>query len=193
MLNDIFGTVDDTYPLVLKGLNIHPPYQAFRHTLYGPQSMGGSGLIEDHHKLLDSWVALLGITRDKVCLVYALMTNTELNIGAVLKSAMRKARVHRGKRYAFGGLITHFCRSVVDITKRNGHDNEFGSTLIIAESHQCDEMIMDHMYGIEMLRYMNGCWDLTTEPLREVDNRYPLNALEKAILDIGPKNFELMD
>uniref|UniRef100_M1DNW2 Putative plant transposon protein domain-containing protein n=1 Tax=Solanum tuberosum TaxID=4113 RepID=M1DNW2_SOLTU len=36
------------------------------------------------------------ITRDRVCLVYALMTGTELNIGAILKSAMRKARVHKG-------------------------------------------------------------------------------------------------
>ncbi|KAG5605049.1 hypothetical protein H5410_026541 [Solanum commersonii] len=46
------------------------------------------------------------ITCDKVCLVYALMTGTKLNIGAIVKSTMQKAQVHTGHMYAFGGLIT---------------------------------------------------------------------------------------
>jgi len=50
------------------------------------------------------------VTRDRVCLVYALMKEVPIYIGAVLKLAMKKARVHRGRRYAFGGLITNFCR-----------------------------------------------------------------------------------
>ncbi|KAK4706776.1 hypothetical protein R3W88_033685 [Solanum pinnatisectum] len=36
------------------------------------------------------------VTRDRVCLVYALMKDLPINVGTVLKSAMRKARVHRG-------------------------------------------------------------------------------------------------
>ena len=36
------------------------------------------------------------ITRDRVCLVYALMTNSKLNIGAIIKSTMQKFRVHKG-------------------------------------------------------------------------------------------------
>ncbi|KAK4731410.1 hypothetical protein R3W88_024398 [Solanum pinnatisectum] len=31
------------------------------------------------------------ITRDRVCLVYALMTGMEINIGAIIKSSIRKA------------------------------------------------------------------------------------------------------
>lgn len=41
------------------------------------------------------------ITREHVCLEYALMMNTDINIGAIIKLAMRKARVNKGHRYAF--------------------------------------------------------------------------------------------
>uniref|UniRef100_M1DJS0 Putative plant transposon protein domain-containing protein n=1 Tax=Solanum tuberosum TaxID=4113 RepID=M1DJS0_SOLTU len=102
------------------------------------------------------------ITRDRACLVYALMTATELNIRAVLKSAMRKAWVYKGHMYDFGGLITRMCRAVgvpeenvdymaplyptpVDITRTKGPDTEFGPTLTTAERHQRDELIMSRM------------------------------------------------
>ncbi|KAH0652489.1 hypothetical protein KY289_030167 [Solanum tuberosum] len=92
------------------------------------------------------------ITHDMVCLVYALMTSTELNIGAIVKSAMRMARVHEGHMYDFGGLITKMCRAAgvpeehvdymaplypasVDITRTKGPDTEFGPTLTTAERH----------------------------------------------------------
>lgn len=52
------------------------------------------------------------ITWDWVCLVYTLMTGTELNFGAIYKSSMRKARAHRGCRYAIGGSIIGLCRRV---------------------------------------------------------------------------------
>lgn len=46
------------------------------------------------------------ITYDSVCLVYDLMTVTQLNIGAIVKYVMRKARVDKGHKYDFSGLIT---------------------------------------------------------------------------------------
>lgn len=48
-----------------------------------------------------------GIVRDRVSLVYALMTTAEVNIGVVYNSSMRKGQVYR---YAFGGLITELCK-----------------------------------------------------------------------------------
>ncbi|KAG5595160.1 hypothetical protein H5410_036392 [Solanum commersonii] len=47
---------------------------------------------------LISGLHYMDITRDKVCLVYALMMPIEWTIGAVMKSVMRKARVHKGRR-----------------------------------------------------------------------------------------------
>ncbi|KAG5605643.1 hypothetical protein H5410_027135 [Solanum commersonii] len=58
------------------------------------------------------------IIRDRVCLVYALMTGMELNIGAIMNSSMWKARVHKGHNYAFGGLITKLCHAT-DVPEEN--------------------------------------------------------------------------
>lgn len=51
----------------------------------------------------------IAIMKDRVCLAFALITGVELNFGAVFMSAIRKARVHHGRKYAFGGLTTELC------------------------------------------------------------------------------------
>ncbi|KAG5591112.1 hypothetical protein H5410_041626 [Solanum commersonii] len=196
-INDIAGTATDTNLSVLTELNIHPSYQAIRHTLYGPRSM--VRWTKHNSKRLH----YIDIIHERLCLVYALMTNTKLKIGAILKSSMRKTHVHRGRMYAFGGLITCVCRSasvqeeildymaplflaLVDMTKTKGLNNEFRPQLTTAECHRCDVLIMAHIYGLEMLRYMNGIRVSTAKQLREVSHRYPLNAHAKAVLGIKP-------
>ncbi|KAG5581535.1 hypothetical protein H5410_052162 [Solanum commersonii] len=160
-INDILGTLKDTNSLMLTSpwhnrlsiagkdiTNLFPMLTCFgRHGLH-----------------------YTNITRDIVCLVYALMTGTELNIRAIVKSAMHKARVHKGHRYAFGGLITQICRdagvpeenvdymtplypALVDITQTKGPHTEFGPTLTTGECRRRDELIMARMYGLEMLRH----------------------------------------
>ncbi|KAG5595501.1 hypothetical protein H5410_036733 [Solanum commersonii] len=114
-IDDILGTTKHIDPLVLTELNIRPPNQAIRHTLCGPQSMvkwtKQSG--KRYHQSLSYahifregrvWLKIVmnflipglhykDITRDRIFLDYAMMTATELNIGVVLKSAMRKAKL----------------------------------------------------------------------------------------------------
>ncbi|KAH0669439.1 hypothetical protein KY285_025463 [Solanum tuberosum] len=228
-ITDILCTPQDTDPLVLTGLIIRPPYQAIRHILCGPQSMAQwtkhNG--KKYHQSLPYahifretrvWLKVVmnylipglhytDITCDRVCLVYALMTGMELNIGAIMKSSMRKARVHKGHKYAFGGLITKLCRAAdvpeenidymaplypapVDITRTKGLDTEFGLTLTTAERHRRDELIMARMYGLEMLRHQNDCHDSTDMQLDEVERRYPLNDHARALLGIGPEFWE---
>ncbi|KAH0781553.1 hypothetical protein KY290_001151 [Solanum tuberosum] len=143
------------------------------------------------------------ITRGKVCLVYVLMIGIELNIGDVLKSAMRKARVHKGNMYDFGGLITRMCRvagvleenleymaplfqASVDITRTKGPDTEFGPNLTIVERHRRDELIMARMYDLEMLRHQNGYLSSTDMQLGDVERRYTMNDHAKALLGIAP-------
>uniref|UniRef100_M1D9Y7 Uncharacterized protein n=1 Tax=Solanum tuberosum TaxID=4113 RepID=M1D9Y7_SOLTU len=123
---------------------------------------------------------------------------------------MRKARVHKGHRYGFGGLITKMCRAVgvpeenldyiappflapVDITRTKVPDTEFGPTLTTAERHRRDELIMARMYGLEMLRYQNCCLVSTDLQLGEVERRYPLNDHTKALLGIGSEFHESVD
>uniref|UniRef100_M1D859 Putative plant transposon protein domain-containing protein n=1 Tax=Solanum tuberosum TaxID=4113 RepID=M1D859_SOLTU len=231
-INDILDTLQDTDPLVLTGLNICPPYRAIRQTLCSPQSMTQLTKHSEKryhqslpyaHMLRETrvWLKIVmnclilglhytDITQDRVCLVYALMTATKLNIGLVLKSIMRKARVHKGHKYAFGGLITRMCRAVgfpeknmdymaplfpapVDITRTKGPDTEFGPTFTTAERYRRDELIIARMYGLEMLRHQNGCLASTDMQLGDVERFYPLNAHAKALLGIGPEFREPVD
>ncbi|KAG5585360.1 hypothetical protein H5410_045794 [Solanum commersonii] len=180
-INEILAKPQDTDPLVLTGLNIRHPYRAIRHTLCGPQLMSQwtkhSGKryhqsLPYAHMLRETcvWLKVVmnylisglhytNITRDIVCLVNALITGTELNIRAILKFAIRKARVHKGHKYDFGGPITKMYRAagvpeenldymaplypaLVDISRTKGLDTNFGPTLTTAERHRRDELIL---------------------------------------------------
>lgn len=46
------------------------------------------------------------VTKDRVCLIYALRYGRVINFGAMLMSSMRKDRVYIGHRYTFGDLNT---------------------------------------------------------------------------------------
>ncbi|KAH0695893.1 hypothetical protein KY289_013375 [Solanum tuberosum] len=147
------------------------------------------------------------VTQDRVCLVHALMKDVPINVGAVLKSTMRKARVHNGRRYAFGGLITSLCRTEgvpeesvdyiaplfttpLDVTKTKGPKNAHGATLTTTERNKRDDLIMAHMYGLEMLRHKNGCQAFAEEQLSDIEQRYPLNEHAKVVLGLGPEILE---
>ncbi|KAH0761031.1 hypothetical protein KY290_017104 [Solanum tuberosum] len=222
-INQLLGTADSPSD-VLTTINISPPYQQIRHALSGAQSTakwirhGHRGYHQSYpyaHMNREGriWLKMVmnclipglhftEVTRDRVCLVYALMKDLPINVGAVLKLAMRKARVHRGRRYTFGGLITNFCRRAgvpkesvdymaplfttpLDITKTKGPENMHGPTLTTAERNRRDEMIMACMFGLEMLRHRNGCRASTQEQLDEVATKYPLNEQAEALLGLG--------
>lgn len=52
---------------------------------------------------------------------------------------------------------------LIDVTKTKGPDTIHGPTLTIVEHNQRDEMIMSHMYGLEMLCHQNRCRVSTRE------------------------------
>ncbi|KAG5568431.1 hypothetical protein H5410_064554 [Solanum commersonii] len=99
----------------------------------------------------------------------------QLNIGAMLKSTMRKARVHKGHNYSFGGLP--------------GKSWDYTAPFFPAPV----DLIMAHMYELEMLRHQNKCLASIEERLGEVERRYPLNVLTKVFLGISLEFHELMD
>lgn len=130
VINRILGTMDvSTTPFTQ--LQILPPYTAICHTLAGLTSTAKwirhrykryhqSFIFSHINREARLWIKIImhlfflaqhftNITRDRVCLAYALMTVVELNFGAIFKSYMRKAHAHRRRRYVFGGLITELC------------------------------------------------------------------------------------
>ncbi|KAK4718110.1 hypothetical protein R3W88_016448 [Solanum pinnatisectum] len=102
------------------------------------------------------------------------------DILVVLKSAILKALVHKGLKYAFGGLITKMCR-VADVPEEN------------VDYMAPDELIMARIYGLKMLRHQIGFWVSTDAQFGEVERCYPLNGHAKALLGIGPKFHEPID
>ncbi|KAG5619828.1 hypothetical protein H5410_005046 [Solanum commersonii] len=107
------------------------------------------------------------ITRDRVCLVYALITSSELNIGAIIKSSMWK-----GVFEEHVDNMASLYLALVDITQAKGPDTEFVPILTTAERHRRDKLIMARMYGLEMLRHQNGCHASTDMQLGDIERRY---------------------
>uniref|UniRef100_M1DFT2 Uncharacterized protein n=1 Tax=Solanum tuberosum TaxID=4113 RepID=M1DFT2_SOLTU len=80
-----------------------------------------------------------------------------------------------------------------DVTKTKGSNHEFVPPLTTLEHHQRDEMIMAHVYGLEVLRKRIECLAYTVEKLSDVADMYPLNAHAKTVLGIEPSFFEPVD
>lgn len=54
----------------------------------------------------------IDITRDRVCLIYALIgDDIDINVGVVILSSLKKERYHQGYKYGFEGLLTRFLQS----------------------------------------------------------------------------------
>ncbi|KAH0685764.1 hypothetical protein KY284_016317 [Solanum tuberosum] len=222
-LNQILRTTNAPYDM-LTGINISPPYQQIRHVLCGVQSTakwiwhGNHGYHQSYpyahmNREARVWLKIVmnylipglhftEVTRDRVCLVYAVMKDLPINVGAVLKLVMRKARLHRGRRYAFGGLINNLCRRAgvpeesvdymapllttpLDVTKTKEPENMYGLILTTIERNIRDDMITARMFGFEMLRHRNGCRASSQEQLDKIAKKYPLNEPDEALLGLG--------
>ncbi|KAG5577037.1 hypothetical protein H5410_057171 [Solanum commersonii] len=127
------------------------------------------------------------VTRDQVCLVYALMKDLPINVGTVLKLVMRKARVHREENVDY---MAPLFTTPLDVTKTKGLENMHGPTVTTTERNKRDDMITTCMFGLEMLHHRNGCRALTQEQLDEIATKYPLNEHTDALLGLGPAFLE---
>lgn len=104
----------------------------------------------------------------------------------MFKSSIRKARVHKGRRYVFGGLITELCRcaSILEepldyfphieaapycVTNIKGLDVSLGPILTTQEKTHRDEIIMACLYRLEILRHKTGGRPFTEAELHHVE------------------------
>ncbi|KAG5576787.1 hypothetical protein H5410_056921 [Solanum commersonii] len=164
-INEILGTADSPSD-VLTEMNISPPYQQIRHALCG-------GAV---HCEMDSVWALWLSPVISLCSHESGSSGVDLpiNIRAVLKSAMRKARVHQARVPKESvDYMAHLFTTSLDVTKTKGPENIHGPTLTTTERNRRDDMITAYMFGLEMLRSAGrNC------------NEVPLNELAEALLGL---------
>lgn len=60
------------------------------------------------------------ISSDRVCLVYALMADVSIYVGAAIRAAMRKARMHKKVQFSFGETIQFWGPSDQVLMSRRG-------------------------------------------------------------------------
>ncbi|KAF3620990.1 hypothetical protein FXO38_32040 [Capsicum annuum] len=124
------------------------------------------------------------MTRDRVCLIYALMcADMEINVGSVIFSMMNKMRTQVGRSFGFGSLVTRFLRR-----------------------HRVDEEELDYkpdvitrpmdITTVRSLMIMMSRIEgrpATLEELHAVELDYPPSHHARTLLRIGPDYVEPID
>ncbi|KAM3321295.1 hypothetical protein P3S67_008497 [Capsicum chacoense] len=101
------------------------------------------------------------------------MTNIPVNIGAIIRSLMRKAGLHKRSHFSFDNLLIGILRKEgieeepadqklphnpkkVDLTKVKDAESMHGINLTTAERHARDESFFRHLYGMTRFTMMSG-------------------------------------
>lgn len=114
------------------------------------------------------------VTRDRVCLIFALMRDDiNVNVGVVIFMAMRKARFSAGHGYGFGGLLIQVLSDLIveeeDLYYRLGVDTHpvyisitkgvtgiHGPILTMPVCQDRNNEITAQVYGLHMLQLRIG-------------------------------------
>ncbi|MCD9638893.1 hypothetical protein HAX54_023065 [Datura stramonium] len=128
-LNRVLGTPNvDPQPFVY--MVKKPLYRNIRHILCGPnsvarwarhQQLGYHVSLPYAHLSREArvWLKIVcaclvpekyvtHVIRERVYLVYALMTGIPINAGVLIKNVLKRSRVKKGQNFGFGGLLTRF-------------------------------------------------------------------------------------
>ncbi|MCD9640540.1 hypothetical protein HAX54_025897 [Datura stramonium] len=120
------------------------------------------------------------VNRERVCLVYVLMTGIPINVGVIIKTVLKRARVKKGQNFGFGGLLTQFLR---------GHDIE-GEEVDYRPAYDPRGIDVTKT-NMQMLQLrMNG---VTEEQLQQLKMDYPLSEHSRALCNVGPGFEEPLD
>ncbi|MCD7459727.1 hypothetical protein HAX54_041782 [Datura stramonium] len=107
-----------------------PPYRDIRHTLCDPNSLSRWTCHQQcgYHIYLpyahlsreaQVWLKIVCaclvpgkhvtlMTRERMCIVYALMTGMSINMGVINKNVLKRERVKKGQNFGFRGLLNRF-------------------------------------------------------------------------------------
>uniref|UniRef100_M1DG69 Putative plant transposon protein domain-containing protein n=1 Tax=Solanum tuberosum TaxID=4113 RepID=M1DG69_SOLTU len=157
---------------------------------------------------------LTEVTRDKVVLVYMLMKEMPINVGAILRQNMMKFRNNLRWRFCYGGLITRFLRAegieektvdmtvayhldltgqLVDVTRTKALDMSHGHVLFAQERQARDDSVMARMFGMTELQLRICGRPVTDAEMETMAERYPLTESAVFLCRTGPAFLEPLD
>ncbi|MCD9640234.1 hypothetical protein HAX54_025419 [Datura stramonium] len=101
-------------------------------------------VLEGQGKIMKSKMRMKNVTcvtREIVCLVYALMTAMPINVGGIIKDVLRRERVKNWQSISFGGLSTQFLR---------GHQIEEELRMNGVTEEQLQQLNMDYPLNVHL-------------------------------------------
>ncbi|KAH0712175.1 hypothetical protein KY289_008134 [Solanum tuberosum] len=119
-----------------------------------------------------------------------------------------------GKKFCYGGLITHFLRAngieeevvdltvafhpdltgkIVDVTQTKALDTSHGPVMLTQEWQARDDSVMARVFGIEELQLRIGGRPVTDEEMVTLVDRYPLTESANFLCGTGPTFLEPLD
>ncbi|MCD7454179.1 hypothetical protein HAX54_023893 [Datura stramonium] len=114
------------------------------------------------------------VTRERVCLVFALMTERPINIGQIDEEVAGYRQC-----YDLKGL---------DVTKIKDPKGIHGPVLSIIERSMCTNNILSHLYGMQMLQLR-----MSNVIEEQLNTDYPLSEHSRALYRVGLGFKELFD
>ncbi|MCD7471250.1 hypothetical protein HAX54_011580 [Datura stramonium] len=126
----------------------------------------------------------------------------KVNINEIIKDVLTRARVKKGQRFGFGGLLTRFLRGhkiekdVVDYRPRYDLKTKdlkglHGPMIYISERHARINNMLSDLYGMQMFQLrMNK---VTKEQLHQLNMEYPLSEQSKTLCRVRPIFEEPLD
>ncbi|KAG5576880.1 hypothetical protein H5410_057014 [Solanum commersonii] len=235
ILNELLGT-PNCDPDEFNNLKDKPPYRDIRHTLCGVDSTARWERSKDtgrHNTLYFAnfnqvarvWLKIVcsvllpakyltEMTRDGVVLVYMLMKEMPINVGAFQRQNMMKFRNNLRWRFCYGGLITHFLRAkgieeetvdmtvayhpdltgkLVNVTRTKALDTSHGHVLSPQERHARDDSVMTRMFGMMELQLRLDGHLVTDAEMETMAERYPLTKSAAFLCRTGPAFLEPLD
>ncbi|MCD7468478.1 hypothetical protein HAX54_006725 [Datura stramonium] len=119
-------------------------------------------------------------TYERECLFYALMTWMPINVEAIIKDVLRRARVKNGQRFGFGGLLTRFLKGHQIEEKVVYFRPRYDPKRIDVTNTADPEVIHGPVLSIK-------------EQLQKLNMEYPLSEHSVALCRVEPGFDELLD
>ncbi|KAJ8543988.1 hypothetical protein K7X08_025606 [Anisodus acutangulus] len=123
----------------------------------------------------------LSVGRERVRLLYMMMTGQLINMRAIMKREMKKARVGQGHQFFFSSTLTCYLRNQEVFEEKDD-----------AQRHAMNDSITSNMYVMHCLHLTLGSTTTTPTQIAEIYKQFPLSPHAHILCKMGQAFQELL-